>query len=126
MCVIARDDLRLRAGNRHERLLKGTNVVGLAERQVLHRTQHASSLGEHEDTRVLTTVRLGDIADLELSRDVVCTLNLPVAESVTDDLGLLWRAEAHDLAIKLNDAVLIKSSSRCLNYTKLCQELGYR
>ena len=44
MCVVARDNLRLRAGNRHERLFERTNIVYLVKGQVLHWSQHTSSL----------------------------------------------------------------------------------
>ena len=109
MCVVARDNLGLRAGDRHEGLFERTDVVYLVERQVLHRSQHTGSLREHKDAGVLTTVRLRDDTNLQFNRNIVAAFDLPVSKSVTDDLGLFVRAETHDLAIELYDHVLVQS-----------------
>ena len=98
---LAGGDLGLRDSDGHVRLLEGANDVLLLEGKVLDGSDHSRLLREEEDTRVLSTSRHGNVTDLQLQRNVVRTLNLPMTKSLNDHLRLLDRAPTDDSSIQL-------------------------
>jgi hypothetical protein len=59
-------------------------------------------LGEKEKTRELSTMRLGNVTDLEVDRDVVRALNLPIPQSLRNNLRLLGRTPSDNAPVKLD------------------------
>ena len=104
------NDLLLRAGNRHVRLLLRTDKVLLLQRKVLDGTDHTSGLRGHVKTGVRTAVGRRNVTDLELNRNAVLAIDLPVTESLGDRLALLRGTPTDDPAIKHDDHTLAGGS----------------
>jgi hypothetical protein len=98
---IAGYNLGICTGDRHVRLLEWSDIVQLAQRQILDGSVHACDLREHEHTRVLAAIRCRDVTDFKLQWHIVCALDLPISQCVCNSLGLLGRAEAQDAAVEL-------------------------
>lgn len=87
-------------------LLKGADMVLLSILEVLDWSHHPSFAGEEVQSRILTTMRLWDITDLQIKWDVLLSFRLPYPQSSCHLLTHGWTGPSYDTPIKLDTNVL--------------------